>query len=85
MRRGKGSAGSEGRLSFMCECAQGELSTMRTGDTASYLLYDFFLFSLVFHLLAFTSCVCVCFFMLIFCYFFTVLFYLLFQFFLLFN
>lgn len=52
-------SGRIGGLSFMCECAQGELSSMRTGDTASYLLYDF-LFSLVFHLLAFSSCVCVC-------------------------
>lgn len=85
MRGGGGKwSGRIGGLSFMCECAQGELSSMRTGDTASYLLYDF-LFSLVFHLLALSSCVCVCFFMLIFCYFFTVLFYLLFQFFLLFN
>lgn len=35
--RGRGRGG----LYFMCECAQGELSSMRTGDTASYLLYDF--------------------------------------------
>lgn len=52
---------------------KGELSSMRTGDTASYLLHDFF--PLVFFIFV---CLCVssssssffvCFFMLIFCYF----------------
>lgn len=40
----KGSEGGGGGFLLcvaVCECAQGELSSMRTGDTASYLLYDF--------------------------------------------
>lgn len=43
----------------MCECAQGELSTMRTGDTASYLLYDFFVFASISSSCFFFVCLCV--------------------------
>lgn len=48
---------TRGDMSVVCvnvNVHKGELSSMRTGDTASYLLHDFF--PLVFS----SSCVCVC-------------------------